>query len=158
MPNPVAFDLYLITDRHAVPDGDLVAAVARALEGGVRAVQLREKDLAEAEFLALARQLRALTSRHDAQLLINRRLDIALAVGADGLHLGPDAVAIAAARQAPRPARPARHLHPQPRRTGHRRGGRSRFRHLRSGLVHPLQGPLRRPGRPAGPGRRLRRH
>lgn len=100
MPPSLPFALYLITDRHAVPGGDLVAAVARALEGGVRAVQLREKDLPAAEFLELARQLRELTAAHGAKLLVNRRLAAALSIQADGLHLGPDAAAIAAARRA----------------------------------------------------------
>ena len=99
MATPVDFSLYLITDRHAVTGGDLLSAVERALEGGVEAVQLREKDLPAEEYLELARQLRLLTSRYRARLLINRRLDVALAVAADGLHLGSDAAAISEARQ-----------------------------------------------------------
>ncbi|AMV71424.1 thiamine phosphate synthase [Desulfuromonas carbonis] len=95
----IPFSLYLITDRHVVPGGDLLAAVERALAGGVEAVQLREKDLPAAEFLHLARQLRSLTSRYHARLLINRRLDVARAVAADGLHLGPDPPALLEARR-----------------------------------------------------------
>ncbi len=93
------FSLYLITDRHVVPGGDLLATVERALAGGVQAVQLREKDLPAAEFFDLALKLRRLTSRYRARLLINRRLDVALAVAADGLQLGPDPVAILEARR-----------------------------------------------------------
>jgi len=95
----IPFSLYLITDRHVVPGGDLLAAVECALAGGVEAVQLREKDLPEAEFLELARQLRRLTCRYRARLLINRRLEVARAVAADGLHLGPDPAAILEARR-----------------------------------------------------------
>ncbi len=89
MPNPVDFKLYLITDRTRIAAGHtLVSAVEKALQGGVEAVQLREKDLPAAELLTLARQLRDLTRLYDARLLINDRIDLALAVHADGVHLG----------------------------------------------------------------------
>jgi thiamine-phosphate pyrophosphorylase len=89
MPNPVDFNLYLITDRHQVASGHtLLSAVEAALQGGVKAVQLREKDLSAAELLPLARELRVLTRHHGARLLINDRIDLALAVQADGVHLG----------------------------------------------------------------------
>ena len=72
MPNPIDFNLYLITDRHQVPVGrTLTATVEAALRGGVRAVQLREKDLGAAELLPLAMELRALTRRFSARLLLN---------------------------------------------------------------------------------------
>jgi len=97
---PVDFDLYLITDRRQLPPGrSLPEAVAAALAGGVRSVQLREKDLSAAELYPLARELRALTDRHGARLLINDRVDVALAVGADGIHLGGHSLPVAAARQ-----------------------------------------------------------
>ncbi|MBE0602432.1 MAG: thiamine phosphate synthase [Deltaproteobacteria bacterium] len=88
----VDFRLYLITDRRLASGGDLLSAVERALSGGVRAVQLREKDLGGRELLELARKMRALTSRHGARLLINDRVDIALAAGADGVHLGGSSI------------------------------------------------------------------
>jgi thiamine-phosphate pyrophosphorylase len=88
MPTPIDFNLYLITDRRQVPGGDLVGAISSALKGGVRAVQLREKDLSARELLPLARELRRLTAEFGARLLINDRIDVALAVGADGVHLG----------------------------------------------------------------------
>ncbi len=84
----VDFRLYLITDRRQADGGDLLRAVALALAGGVQAVQLREKDLGARELLELARQVREVTSRYGAKLLINDRVDVALAVGADGVHLG----------------------------------------------------------------------
>jgi thiamine-phosphate pyrophosphorylase len=96
----VDFNLYLITAREQLPPGrSLVEAVAAALEGGVRAVQLREKDLAAAELYPLARELRTLTARHGARLLINDRLDIALAVDADGVHLGGHSLPVAIVRK-----------------------------------------------------------
>jgi len=100
MPNPIAFTLYLITDRHQVPPGrTLLETVEAALEGGVRAVQLREKDLNAAALLPLAEGLRALTRRYSARLLINDRIDVALAVEADGVHLGGHSLPVAVARR-----------------------------------------------------------
>lgn len=97
---PVDFNLYLITDRQVVPPGrTLIEQVRAALEGGVRAVQLREKDLAAAEHYPLALELRALTREFGAQLLINDRLDIALAVEADGVHLGGHSLPTSVARR-----------------------------------------------------------
>jgi thiamine-phosphate pyrophosphorylase len=84
----VDFTLYLITDRHQTQGRPLEDVVAAALQGGVRAVQLREKDLADDELYRLALSLRRLTSAFGARLLINRRLDICRAVGADGVQTG----------------------------------------------------------------------
>jgi thiamine-phosphate pyrophosphorylase len=89
MPNMIDFPLYLITDRHQVAPGHtLLSAIESALQGGVKAVQLREKDLSAAELLPLAQELRDLTRRYDARLLLNDHIDLALAVQADGVHLG----------------------------------------------------------------------
>ena len=98
MPNTIDFNLYLITDRRQVPGGDLVGAVHAALQGGVKAVQLREKDLSARELLPLARELRKLTREFGAKLLINDRIDVALAAEADGVHLGGHSLPVAAAR------------------------------------------------------------
>ena len=100
MPNPIDFTLYLITDRHQVPAGrTLLETVEAALQGGVQAVQLREKDLSAAELLPLATELRVLTRRFAARLLINDRIDVALAVAADGVHLGGHSLPAAVARR-----------------------------------------------------------
>lgn len=80
--------LYLITDRNQTNGRPLVDVVKSALDGGVRFIQLREKDLSGKEFFCLAKELRELTSKYSAKLLINDRVDVALAVGADGVHLG----------------------------------------------------------------------
>jgi thiamine-phosphate pyrophosphorylase len=96
----LGFRLYLITDRHVLTkQRTLVETVERALQGGVRAVQLREKDLSAAELFLLAGQLRSLTRRYDARLLVNDRIDIALAVEADGVHLGAGSLPVAEARR-----------------------------------------------------------
>ena len=100
MQTPVDFKLYLITDRLNLPDGqDLFAQVEAALRGGVQCVQLREKDLPAAALLPLAQRMRELTREYGAQLLINREIEVALAVNADGLHLGGDSLSIKAARR-----------------------------------------------------------
>jgi thiamine-phosphate pyrophosphorylase len=93
------FSLYLITDRHqCAPEHTLFSAVEAALQGGIRAVQLREKDMAPNELLQLARQLRTLTTRYGARLLINDRVDIALATEADGVHLTEQSMDVPTAR------------------------------------------------------------
>lgn len=83
----VDFRVYLITDRKQtkVP---LLQAIRQALQGGVRAIQLREKDLPIRELLALAQDMRSLTKEYSAKLFINDRVDVAVAVDADGVHLG----------------------------------------------------------------------
>lgn len=96
---PVDFNLYLITDRRQAVAGDLVQTVRAALEGGVRAVQLREKDLSPDELLPLAERLRDLTRAYRARLLINSHIDVALAVAADGVHLPCHSSALASARR-----------------------------------------------------------
>jgi thiamine-phosphate pyrophosphorylase len=99
-PNPIDFSLYLISDRQTLPKGrDLLTTVEEALQGGVDAVQLRDKDLPETERLELAHQLRALTRRYRARLLINGSVDIALAAEADGVHLGASSQPVAEARR-----------------------------------------------------------
>jgi thiamine-phosphate pyrophosphorylase len=93
------FHLYLVTDRHRTAGRPLLEVIEAALRGGVDAVQLREKDLSGGALFELAGQLRELTRRHGARLLINDRIDIALAVGADGVHLPVDSFAPTDARR-----------------------------------------------------------
>ena len=90
--------LYLITDRNLVPGGDLEAAVEAALRGGAKLIQLREKDLSGGAMLSLAESVLVLTRKHRARLLINDRVGVAAAVGADGAHLGSRGIPIREAR------------------------------------------------------------
>jgi thiamine-phosphate pyrophosphorylase len=101
----VDFTLYLVTDRRQTAGRPLLAVLQEALEAGVTAVQLRERDLPTRELLDLAQALRELTRRYGARLLINDRIDLALAVGADGVHLRADSLPVAAARRLLGPAR-----------------------------------------------------
>src|SRR5881628_4051150 len=90
--------LILVTDRRAT-DRDLLEVVEEALGAGLPAVQLREKDLPGRPLLALAERLRAATARTGALLFVNDRIDVALAVGADGVHLGGGSVPADVARR-----------------------------------------------------------
>jgi thiamine-phosphate pyrophosphorylase len=81
----LGFALYLVTDRSLTPR-PLLEVVEECLDAGLRAVQLREKDLAVRVLLAVAQPVRVAARRHDARLLINDRADVALAVGADGVQ------------------------------------------------------------------------
>lgn len=81
------FRLYLVTDRTATRGRPLVEVVAAAIRGGVDAVQLREKDLDGRELCELGWALRAVCDAGGAKLLINDRIDVAVACGADGVHL-----------------------------------------------------------------------
>lgn len=89
--------LMLITDRNLCKR-PLLETVASALKGGVKAVQLREKGIATRDLHTLAKELRKMTSDFGAGLLINDRVDIALAVDADGVHLGWQSLPVSAAR------------------------------------------------------------
>lgn len=95
----VDFRLYLITDRGQTAGRDLRVVVEAALSGGIRAVQLREKNAPTLEYFELARMLRDLTARYGARLFVNDRIDIALAVGADGVHLPESGLPVAVARE-----------------------------------------------------------
>lgn len=81
--------------------------VGEALQAGCRAIQLRMKGSSAREMLTAARSLRRMTQDVGALFFVNDRLDVALAVGADGVHLGPDDIPVAAAREAIRRARRA---------------------------------------------------
>jgi thiamine-phosphate pyrophosphorylase len=93
----LGFRLYLITDRAASTRPPL-EVVEECLGAGLRAVQLREKDLEVRALLALAEPLREATRRHGARLLINDRADVALVVGADGVQRTHTSLPVAALR------------------------------------------------------------
>ncbi len=78
----------------------LVAVVREALEAGAPCIQLRNKGDSASALFETGLELRTLTHRHGALLIVNDRLDVALAVGADGVHVGPDDVPVAAVRWA----------------------------------------------------------
>lgn len=97
MPKP-DFDLYLVSDRKLTQGKDLLWVLEQALDGGVRVIQLREKDLGGKELFELADKTVRLCHRYDAQLFINDRVDVALAVDAAGVQLGKTSIPIEEAR------------------------------------------------------------
>lgn len=92
------YTLYLCTDRRLMTTDTLEEAVELAIQGGVTVVQLREKDCTSRQFYEEAEKVKAITDAYEIPLLINDRLDIALAVGADGVHLGQTDIPVWAAR------------------------------------------------------------
>ena len=88
----VDYSLYLVTDSTPALLGtrDLVSVVDQAIEGGVTCVQLRDKTSSTSELIALGRRLHEVTKKHGVPLLINDRVDVALAVKCEGVHIGQD--------------------------------------------------------------------
>ncbi len=100
MSREIDFNLYLITDRKLFTNHySLFTSVEGALKAGIKAVQLREKDLPTRELLHMAYGMRDLTTRYGAKLFINDRLDIAMCVNADGIHLGQSSIPAYAVRK-----------------------------------------------------------
>ena len=91
--------LYLVTDSALVGDRALADVVMAAIDGGARTVQLREKTAGTRAFVDLARALRALLAPRGVPLIINDRVDVALAAGADGVHVGRNDMAYPDARR-----------------------------------------------------------
>lgn len=83
---------YRITDRRLVKD--LAASVQASLREGIDYVQIREKDLSARELTGLVRAVMALENPHQARIIVNTRMDVALACGAHGLHLPGDSIAV----------------------------------------------------------------
>lgn len=93
------YSIYLVTDEGCLQGRALLDCVREALEGGVTLVQYRAKTASSAEMYNEALQLKALCDSFNVPLIINDRLDIAMAVGAAGVHLGQDDLPCAAARK-----------------------------------------------------------
>jgi len=82
------YRLYLVTDRRLASPRSIEDVVAAAVRGGVTVVQLREKECSTREFVELAGKLKAILTPLAVPLIINDRADVALAAGADGVHVG----------------------------------------------------------------------
>lgn len=95
----VDYTLYLCTDRELMTTDTITEAVELAIKGGVTVVQLREKDCSGRKFLEIAHEVKEITDAYEIPLIINDRLDIAMAVDADGVHLGQKDLPAAVARE-----------------------------------------------------------
>ena len=91
--------LYFITDSTGFSEEEFLRRIEAALRGSVTLLQLREKDKTTRKYLDLARKVHALTKRYGVPLIIDDRLDIAMAIGAEGVHLGQSDLPIDLARQ-----------------------------------------------------------
>lgn len=95
----IDYSIYLVTDRDLMSTETLEEAVEQALIGGCTLVQLREKDCSSLEFYKTAVNVKAITDKYNVPLLINDRLDIALAVDAAGVHVGQSDLPVSVVRK-----------------------------------------------------------
>jgi len=95
----IDYTLYLCTDRRIMTTDKIEDSVELAIRGGCSVVQLREKKCPSKEFYEIAMSVKEVTDAYEIPLLINDRVDIALAVGADGVHLGQKDLPIQVARE-----------------------------------------------------------
>lgn len=93
------FHLYVITGEQFHPHRHYLDVIEEAIKGGADVIQLREKDKSKRELLEMARALRQLTRRYGVLFIVNDHIDIALAVDADGVHLGQDDLPLQEARK-----------------------------------------------------------
>jgi thiamine-phosphate pyrophosphorylase len=84
----IDYSLYLVTDRGLARGRSTLEVVKAAVSGGVTCIQLREKDCSTLDFIKQARTVKKFLADRKIPLIINDRIDVALAVGADGVHLG----------------------------------------------------------------------
>ncbi len=93
------YSLYLVTDRMLMSTRTLGEAVGQAVSGGCTLVQLREKDISSLDFYALALEIKMITDSYGIPLIINDRIDIAMAAGAAGVHIGQNDIPADIARK-----------------------------------------------------------
>mgnify|MGYP000978435832 CR=1 FL=1 len=93
------YSLYLVTDRRWLGNRTLWEVVEEAIIGGATLVQLREKEISSRDCFEIAQRVKQVADRYGVPLIINDRIDIALASGADGVHVGPEDLSVRTARQ-----------------------------------------------------------
>jgi thiamine-phosphate pyrophosphorylase len=99
MKHTVDWSLYLVTDRDLAGARPIEEVVASAVNGGVSVVQLREKNCSTLEYINLAKRIKSITDSKRIPLIINDRLDVAQAAGADGVHVGQNDMPYSDARR-----------------------------------------------------------
>lgn len=95
----IDYSLYLVTDRDLLGNKNLAQTIEGAIQGGVTIVQVREKHLSTLNFFQEALTIKEITQKHNVPFIINDRADIALAVDADGLHIGQEDMPLVVARK-----------------------------------------------------------
>lgn len=91
--------LYFITDSTGFAEEEFLRRIEEALKGGATLVQIREKDKSTREYIALAEKVHAITKKYDVPLIIDDRIDVAMAVGAEGVHVGQSDMPVHTARK-----------------------------------------------------------
>ena len=86
----IDYSVYLVTDHRNKTDEEFLRIIEEAIKGGTSIVQLREKTASTKDFYQLALKVKEITSKYDVPLLINDRIDIAIAVDSEGVHIGQD--------------------------------------------------------------------
>ncbi|QLY78808.1 thiamine phosphate synthase [Clostridium intestinale] len=99
MKNNIDYTLYLVTDRDVLKGRDLCKAIEESIKGGATLVQLREKNISSLDFYSLAEAVKKITNKYNVPLIINDRIDIALAVDAAGVHVGQSDIPAKVARK-----------------------------------------------------------
>lgn len=99
MKNKVDYSLYVVTDRNLISCESVEESVEKAILGGAGIIQLREKDLTSRQFYETALKVKEICKRLGAVFVINDRMDIAMAVDADGVHLGQKDLPVDVARK-----------------------------------------------------------
>ena len=99
MEKEIDYSVYLVTDHRDKTDEEFLNVVEEAIKGGTAIVQLREKTASTKDFYQLALKVKEITSKYDVPLLINDRIDIALAVDCEGVHIGQDDMPAGIARK-----------------------------------------------------------
>lgn len=88
--NNIDYSLYVVTDRELMSTSTVEKSVELSIKGGATVIQLREKNISSREFYDTALKVKEITAHYNVPLIINDRLDIALAVDADGVHIGQE--------------------------------------------------------------------
>lgn len=97
--NNIDYSLYLVTDRSLLKGRKFTEVIEEAIIGGVSLVQLREKCASSLEFYEVAKEVKKITDKYNVPLIINDRIDIALAIDASGVHLGQSDIPCSIARK-----------------------------------------------------------
>ncbi len=95
----IDYTLYVCTDRALMSSKTIEESVEKAIKGGAGVIQLREKDAPGLEFYEIAESVHSITERYGIPLIINDRVDIALAIGAEGVHVGQEDIPASAVRR-----------------------------------------------------------
>lgn len=90
--------LYLVTNSDGLEESVFLRKIEEAIKGGVTIVQIREKDRSTREYIELATEVHEITRRYDVPLIVDDRIDVAMAIGAEGVHLGQSDMPVKMAR------------------------------------------------------------